>query len=129
MAAFVRRIPGNCLQYTCMSNRNKSSSYCFSRVFSSTILVKGFPFSTTDERLAEVFSQFGEITEVKIVKNKDSNKSKGFGFVTFTSESDAQKAKMEMNGQLLDGRALLVDNKSPERHFKDASKRTNQAGG
>lgn len=37
---------------------------------------------------------------VKIVKKKDSNKSKGFGYVTFTTESDAQKAKMEMNGQV-----------------------------
>ncbi|KAF3442991.1 hypothetical protein FNV43_RR16909 [Rhamnella rubrinervis] len=118
MAAFVRRIPGNFLRYNSLPNLNDSASYVFFRRFSTKLLVKGIPFSTTDERLAEVFSQFGEVVKAQVVKKKNKNLSKGYGYVTFNIESDAQKAWKEMNGQLFDGRVVFVDDALSPRHFK-----------
>ncbi|XP_057956565.1 small RNA-binding protein 11, chloroplastic-like isoform X2 [Malania oleifera] len=85
------------------------------RGFASRLFVKGISFCTTEDTLAEAFSQFGKVVEV--VMNKARNRSKGFGFVTFVSEDEAQKASTEMNGKLLDGRIISVENATSRRQF------------
>ncbi len=68
----------------------------------------GIPWSTKSQDLAEGFEKFGPVSHAKVIKDRKTGRSMGFGFVTFESEDDAFKAKNEMNGQLFDGRELKV---------------------
>jgi RNA recognition motif-containing protein len=61
------------------------------------------------QELKEAFSKFGEVTYVKVVKDRETGRSKGFGFVEFANIEDAKNAKEAMDGQELDGRAIKVD--------------------
>ena len=77
------------------------------------VFVGNLPFSTDDAKLKELFSDYGEITEAVIIKNKFSGRSKGFGFVTFASEESAQKAISEMNEKEIEGRKITVKEATP----------------
>ncbi|XP_018831241.1 small RNA-binding protein 11, chloroplastic-like [Juglans regia] len=89
----------------------------FFRGFASRLFVKGISFSTTEDTLVEAFSKFGQVIEAKVIMDKVRNRTKGFGYVTFANEDEAQKALMDMNGKVLDGRVLFVDNVRPSRKF------------
>jgi RNA recognition motif-containing protein len=73
------------------------------------LYVGNLNFDLVDEELENAFSQFGEIVSTVIIKDRASGRSKGFGFVEYTQEADAQKAKEAMNGKVLNGRPLRVD--------------------
>ncbi len=77
------------------------------------IYVGNLPFSFTDKELSELFSVYGELSEVSIIKDKQTDRSKGFGFVTFANEDDAKKAISEMNGKEVSGRELKVSEAKP----------------
>ena len=77
------------------------------------IYVGNLPFTVSDEKLRELFSSYGEIDEVLIIKDKFSGRSKGFGFVTFSKQEDANKAIAEMNEKEVEGRALKVSEARP----------------
>ena len=77
------------------------------------IYVGNLPFSVGHDKLKELFSQFGEITEATVIVDKYSNRSKGFGFVTFADDASAQKAITEMNGKEIEGRELKVNEAKP----------------
>lgn len=77
------------------------------------IFVGNLPFSFTDNKLSELFSSYGEISEAVIIKEKYSGRSKGFGFVTFTDDNIARKAIDEMNGKEVEGRAIKVNEARP----------------
>lgn len=79
------------------------------------LYVGNLSFDTTDSELEEAFSEFGEIASATIIKDRDTNRSKGFGFVEFAQEADAQKAKEAMDGKEIGGRALKVDEARPQR--------------
>ncbi|KAF9599071.1 hypothetical protein IFM89_033678 [Coptis chinensis] len=70
---------------------------------------KGLSYDTNESVLKDAFGRHGELIEVKVICDRKSGKSKGFGFVQFTTESSAGKALQEMDGQLLDGRNIRVD--------------------
>ncbi|KAF3652701.1 putative F-box protein-like [Capsicum annuum] len=74
----------------------------------------GLSFYTTEKGLSEAFSQHGQVIEAKIVTDKVSERSKGFGFVTYASEDEAEKALQEMNGKPLNGRVIFVDYAKPK---------------
>ena len=76
---------------------------------SKKLFVGGLSWGTDDHRLAEAFSQFGEVSEAKVITDRDTGRSRGFGFVTFSDDGDAEKAVNEMNGSQLDGRTLNVN--------------------
>ncbi|KAG4109353.1 hypothetical protein ERO13_1Z049423v2 [Gossypium hirsutum] len=59
---------------------------------------RGLSFYTTEKGLLDAFSQYGQVMEAKIITDRVSDKSKGFGFVTYASEDEAEKAIAEMNG-------------------------------
>jgi RNA recognition motif-containing protein len=80
---------------------------------STKLYVGNLPWSVSDDKLREMFSSYGEITEAVVIKDKYSGRSKGFGFVTFANEEDAKKATSEMNGKELEGRALKVNEARP----------------
>ena len=77
------------------------------------IYVGNLPFSIKDDDLKKLFEEFGETVEVVVISDKFSGRSKGFGFVTFSNEEDAQKAISGMNEKEVEGRALKVSEAKP----------------
>jgi len=75
----------------------------------SKLYVGNLSFDTTDQDLNQAFSEHGEVASAVVVKDRDTDRSRGFGFVEYAQEADAQKAKGAMNGTDLGGRALKVD--------------------
>lgn len=76
---------------------------------SNRLFIGGLSWDTTTEGLKEAFSQFGTVTDAHIVTDRETGKSRGFGFITFASPADAEEAKKQMNGEHLDGRRIRVD--------------------
>lgn len=85
------------------------------------LYVGGLSYNTTEDTLKETFSQAGAIESAIIITDKISGRSKGFGFVEFSTEDDAKKAIEMFNGKELDGRALTVNEARP---MEDRPKRT-----
>lgn len=83
---------------------------------SNKLFVGGISWDTTEEGLKKFFEQAGTVTEAKIITDKFSGKSKGFGFVTMGSEDEAKKAITELNGKELDGRKLTIDEARPQKN-------------
>ena len=81
----------------------------------SKLYVGNLNFDTTDQELEQAFSAHGEVASALVVKDKYTEKSRGFGFVEFGQEADAKTAKEAMNGQELGGRVLKVDEANPPR--------------
>jgi RNA recognition motif-containing protein len=73
------------------------------------IYVGNLAWSIRDDKLKELFSEFGEVTEARVITDKFTRRSKGFGFVTFANEEDAQKAISAMNEKDIEGRPLKVN--------------------
>ena len=78
------------------------------------IYVGNLVFDVSEEDLKEAFEQFGEITEVRLIMDKFSGKSKGFGFIEMPSKEEAEKAIEEMNGKEFQGRAMNVNEAKPK---------------
>src|SRR3990167_10883641 len=76
------------------------------------LYVGNLPYSVTEQELEELFGQFGAVTSVALIKDRETGRMKGFGFVEFGNEGDAQKA-LELNGQDLGGRPLKVNIAKP----------------
>ena len=76
---------------------------------SKKLFVGGLSWNTTDAGLSEAFQQFGEITEAKVIMDRDTGRSRGFGFITFTNDEDALNAINAMNGTNLEGRTIKVN--------------------
>ncbi len=81
----------------------------------SKLYVGNLSFDTTDQELEAAFSEHGEVASAIVVKDRDTDRSRGFGFVEFAQEADAQTAKGAMNGADLGGRALKVDEARPQK--------------
>ena len=77
------------------------------------LYVGGLPYSTTDDQLRDAFSQAGAVESVVIIMDKMSGRSKGFGFVEMTSDSEAQTAIDMWNGKDFGGRTLTVNEARP----------------
>lgn len=82
---------------------------------STKLFVGNLPWSTTEEELQEVFSQFGEVVEVSLPTDKMTGRKRGFGFVTFADEAAASAAVEGMNEKELGGRPLTVNVARPRR--------------
>ena len=76
---------------------------------SKKLFVGGLSWGTTDEGLRAAFESFGEIVEAKVIVDRDTGRSRGFGFVTFADDAAATRAVEEMNGVELEGRSIRVD--------------------
>ncbi|KZV28424.1 glycine-rich RNA-binding protein 4, mitochondrial [Dorcoceras hygrometricum] len=74
---------------------------------------EGLSYHTTEEGLSDAFSQCGQVIEATIVMDRVSDRSKGFGFVSYASENEAEKAITEMSGKALNGRTIFVDYAKP----------------
>ena len=76
---------------------------------SNKLFVGGLSWGTTDDGLRAAFEQFGTINDAKVITDRDTGRSRGFGFVTFEDADDAATAIDKMNGTELDGRSLNVN--------------------
>ena len=77
------------------------------------LYVGNLPFQTNDQELEEMFAQAGQVASAKVIIDRDSGRSKGFGFVEMSSDDEALKAISQMNGLQLNGRALTVNEARP----------------
>src|SRR5690349_4781940 len=77
------------------------------------LYVGNLPFSFTDDALAELFGQAGTVESAKVVIDRESGRSKGFGFVEYSSDSEAAAAIDSMNGRDVDGRSIKVSEARP----------------
>ena len=82
------------------------------------LYVGNLPYSVRDGDLEQAFGQFGSVTSAKVMMERDTGRSKGFGFVEMGSDEEAQSAINGMNGQPLGGRSVVVNEARPmeERH-------------
>ena len=87
---------------------------------SSKLFVGGLAWATRDESLRDHFAQCGEVTDAKVIMERETGRSRGFGFVTFADAESAAKAREELNNSDLDGRSIRVDT---------ATERPNRGGG
>lgn len=77
------------------------------------IYVGNLPFSTNEDELTDVFREFGEVTSVALISDRDTGRPRGFGFVEMASDDDARKAISELDGTDLGGRQLKVNEAKP----------------
>ncbi|MFN7955050.1 MAG: RNA-binding protein [bacterium] len=73
------------------------------------LFVGGLAWGTDDAGLRQAFEAYGSVTEAKVVMDRDTGRSKGFGFVSYTEDAAAEEAKRAMNGAELGGRTIRVD--------------------
>ncbi|HBD68152.1 MAG TPA: RNA-binding protein, partial [Treponema sp.] len=72
------------------------------------LYVGNLNFRTDEQMLSSLFSQFGQVESAVVIKDRETQRSKGFGFVTFTEEQSLQKAIDALNGKEVDGRKIRV---------------------
>ena len=77
------------------------------------LYVGNLPYSVRDQDLEQAFGQFGTVTSAKVMMERDTGRSKGFGFVEMGSDAEAQAAINGMHGQSLGGRAIVVNEARP----------------
>ena len=93
---------------------NVSAAIEASQIMGNKIFVGGLSWDTTEEGLRTAFERFGEVVEAKVITDRDTGRSRGFGFVTFGDDSMTGAAIEGMDGETLDGRAIRV-NEAQER--------------
>ncbi len=77
------------------------------------LYVGNLPYTVRDDDLQQAFGAFGQVNSAKVMMERDTGRSKGFGFVEMGSDSEAQSAIQGMNGQSLGGRSLVVNEARP----------------
>ena len=77
------------------------------------LYVGNLPYSFRDDDLKQAFSQHGTVTSAKVMMERDTGRSKGFGFVEMSSDAEAQAAISGMNGKSIDGRDMVVNEARP----------------
>jgi RNA recognition motif-containing protein len=78
------------------------------------LYVGNLPYSATEERLQQHFAQYGSVVSARIITDKFSGRSKGFGFVEMGSDAEAQKAITALNGTDFEGRNIVVSEARPQ---------------
>lgn len=78
------------------------------------LYVGGLPYSVTEGQLEEIFSQHGSVQSARVISDKFTGQSRGFGFVEMASAEEAQKAIEALNGTQLEGRTLVVNEARPQ---------------
>lgn len=93
------------------------------------LFVGNLPFSATEDSLRELFSAHGEVQQVKIMTDRDTGRSRGFGFVEMTQDEEAQKAVAALNGKEFGGRPLTVNEARPKPERSGGGFRPGGGGG
>ena len=77
------------------------------------LFVGSLPWSVNDEQLAQIFSEAGSVDSARVITERDTGRSKGFGFVEMATEEEAKKAIETLNGKEIEGRAITVNEARP----------------
>ena len=77
------------------------------------IFVGNIPYTTTGDDLSELFGEFGEVNDARVITDRGTGRSKGFGFVDMPNDSDANEAMKSLNGSDYNGRPLTVNEARP----------------
>ena len=77
------------------------------------IFVGNIPYTTTGDDLSELFGEFGEVNDARVITDRGTGRSKGFGFVDMPNDSDANAAMKRLNGSDFNGRPLTVNEARP----------------
>ncbi|MBW4890550.1 RNA-binding protein [Mucilaginibacter sp. HMF5004] len=99
------------------------------------IFVGSLPFKVEESELKEVFEEYGEVSSVKIIMDRETGRSKGFGFIEMPDDEAAQKAISEVNGAELHGRTIVVNQAEEKKErpagggFRGGSRGGNGGGG
>ncbi|MDO6432831.1 RNA-binding protein [Flavitalea sp. BT771] len=98
------------------------------------IYVSNLSFNIQDEELKQLFTSFGDVSSAKVIMDKVTNRSRGFGFIEMSDDAAAQKAIAELDGSSVDNRTIKVNearakesNSRPARAFDDGGARFNNA--
>jgi len=100
----------------------------------TNLFIGSLAYATTDDSLKAHFEQIGAVKSAKVITDRETNRSKGFGFVEFEDEANNQKAVDELNGKELDGRAINVslarprEDKPRDGGFRGGNDRGNGGG-
>ena len=78
------------------------------------LYVGGLPYSVTDDKLQEIFSSHGTVESARVITDRMTGRSRGFGFVEMSSQSEAEEATKNLNGTDLEGRSLTVNEAKPQ---------------
>ncbi|KAK8582812.1 hypothetical protein V6N13_069580 [Hibiscus sabdariffa] len=100
----------------CRTNKRLNLSLrasLFDYPLASRIFVTNLPYSTKESRLQKEFANFGDIAEVKLVKDEFTKRSKGYAFIQYTSQDEAMVAVENMDQQVFDGRVIYVEIAKP----------------
>lgn len=87
------------------------------------LYVGGLSYSTTEDSLQDLFTQAGQVDSVKVITDRETGRSKGFGFVEMSTEEAAQNAIQQFNGKEFEGRRITVNEARPQ------APRDNRGGG
>ena len=81
---------------------------------STKLYVGSLPYSTTDAQLTDLFAQYGAVTSAKVITDKFTGQSRGFGFVEMATSEEAKRAIDSLNGTKLEQRTLVVNEAKPQ---------------
>ena len=93
------------------------------------LFVGSLPYSVTDDQLETIFKEAGAVEEAKVITDRYTNQSKGFGFVTMATEEDAKTAIEQINGKEVDGRRITVNEARPQENRERRPGGGNGGGG
>lgn len=93
------------------------------------LFIGSLAWATTDESLAALFSQVGTVTSARVITDRATGRSKGFGFVEMSTDEEAQRAVAELNGKDLDGRQIVVNEARPMEPRDNSSRGGGFGGG
>jgi RNA recognition motif-containing protein len=97
--------------------------------YQMNIYVSNLSFAVQDEDLQSYFAEYGEVSSAKVIMDKFTNRSKGFGFVEMSDDAAANKAIAELDGAMVDGRAIRVNVAKPKEDRPKRSFSGNGGGG
>ncbi len=80
----------------------------------SKLYVGSLAYSITDDKLKDMFAALGTVVSAQVIMDRDTNQSKGFGFVEMSTDEEAQAAIKELNGKDVDGRTIVVNAARPK---------------
>ena len=93
------------------------------------LYVGRLPYRTTDQDLADIFGQLGEVISATVIIDRETGRSKGFGFVEMSNDQEAQNAISQLNNSTLDGRTIIVNEANERREPRSGGFQRGGGGG